>query len=155
MPGAAWHRRLLRDLAFMTETTTLRRRLTLPLVILAFVPLALGLEELWHVFTRREVRTDRAVERVGDLLERMAETGLLRAVDTYLVQFHEWHPGAYRRRRGIRRALAACAGPIRWRGSSGRRAWDPRTPAEVAGNASRGGRACRSDFLRLAVKRRV
>jgi len=34
MPGTAWHRRLLRDLAFMTETTTLRRRLTLPLVIL-------------------------------------------------------------------------------------------------------------------------
>ena len=40
------------------------------------------------------------------LLERMEETGLLAMVDTYLIQFHEWHPGAYRRRRRIRHALA-------------------------------------------------
>ena len=32
---------------------------------------ALGLDELWHAFTRREVRTERAVERVRDLLESM------------------------------------------------------------------------------------
>ncbi|MAT91353.1 MAG: hypothetical protein CME59_02005 [Halioglobus sp.] len=40
------------------------------------------------------------------LLERMADAGLLQQVDTYLIQFHEWHPGAYHRRRKIRRALA-------------------------------------------------
>ena len=40
------------------------------------------------------------------LLERMEETGLLAMVDTYLIQFHEWYPGAYRRRRRIRHALA-------------------------------------------------
>lgn len=40
------------------------------------------------------------------LLERMARTGLLDRVDTYLIQFHEWHPGAYRRRKRIRRELA-------------------------------------------------
>jgi alpha-mannosidase len=33
---------------------------------------ALGLEELWHAFTRREIRTERAVERVRDLMERMS-----------------------------------------------------------------------------------
>ena len=40
------------------------------------------------------------------LLERMADAGLLEQVDTFLIQFHEWHPGAYHRRRKIRRALA-------------------------------------------------
>ena len=40
------------------------------------------------------------------LFERMIEKGMLGAVRTYLIQFHEWHPGAYRRRRAIRRALA-------------------------------------------------
>jgi alpha-mannosidase len=34
---------------------------------------ALGLEELWHAFTRREVSTERAVEKIGGLLDRMAE----------------------------------------------------------------------------------
>lgn len=40
------------------------------------------------------------------LFERMIESDLLDKVDCYLIQFHEWHPGAYRRRRRIRRALA-------------------------------------------------
>lgn len=40
------------------------------------------------------------------LLERMAKTGLLEKVDCFLIQFHEWHPGAYHRRRKIRKALA-------------------------------------------------
>jgi len=40
------------------------------------------------------------------LLERMIETGLLEKVDCFLIQFHEWHPGAYRRRRRIRKELA-------------------------------------------------
>ncbi|NQX89916.1 MAG: FkbM family methyltransferase [Halioglobus sp.] len=40
------------------------------------------------------------------LLERMIETNLLEKVDCYLIQFHEWHPGAYRRRRRIRKALS-------------------------------------------------
>ena len=40
------------------------------------------------------------------LLERMIETGLTDQVDTFLIQFHEWHPGAYRRRRKIQRELA-------------------------------------------------
>jgi FkbM family methyltransferase len=39
------------------------------------------------------------------LLERMIEADLLNKVDCFLIQFHEWHPGAYRRRRKIRRAL--------------------------------------------------
>jgi FkbM family methyltransferase len=39
------------------------------------------------------------------LLERMIETGLIKKVDCYLIQFHEWHPGAYRRRRMIRKAM--------------------------------------------------
>ncbi len=41
------------------------------------------------------------------MMERMIETGILGRVRTYLIQFHEWHPGAYGRRRRIRRALAA------------------------------------------------
>jgi hypothetical protein len=40
------------------------------------------------------------------LLERMAETDLLPRVDCFLIQFHEWHPGAYHRRRKIRRELS-------------------------------------------------
>ena len=39
------------------------------------------------------------------LLERMAECDLLPKVDCFLIQFHEWHPGAYRRRKKIRAAL--------------------------------------------------
>lgn len=46
------------------------------------------------------------------LLERMIETGLLAKVDTYLIQFHEWHPGAYRRRKKIRRALEKNFRPV-------------------------------------------
>lgn len=42
-----------------------------------------------------------------DLLDRLAATGWLDRIDTVLVQFHEWHPHAYRRRWQIRRALAA------------------------------------------------
>jgi len=41
------------------------------------------------------------------LLERMIESDLLRKVDCYLIQFHEWHPGAYHRRRNIRKALSS------------------------------------------------
>jgi FkbM family methyltransferase len=40
------------------------------------------------------------------LLERMIETDLLDKVGCYMIQFHEWHPGAYHRRRAIRKALA-------------------------------------------------
>lgn len=40
------------------------------------------------------------------LLERMIETNLLSQVRCLMVQFHEWHPGAYGRRRAIRRALS-------------------------------------------------
>ncbi|MEM9257392.1 MAG: FkbM family methyltransferase [Pseudomonadota bacterium] len=45
------------------------------------------------------------------LLERMMQTDLLAEVDTYLIQFHEWHPGAYRRRRNIQKALSATHRP--------------------------------------------
>lgn len=41
-----------------------------------------------------------------DLLDRLAETGWLGRIDHVLVQFHEWHPGSYRRRRRNRRDLA-------------------------------------------------
>jgi len=40
-----------------------------------------------------------------DVLDRLAETGWLGRIDQILVQFHEWHPHAHRRRRAIRRAL--------------------------------------------------
>jgi FkbM family methyltransferase len=41
-----------------------------------------------------------------DLLERLIAVDRLRRIRLVSVQFHEWHPGAYRRRRAIRRALA-------------------------------------------------
>ena len=40
-----------------------------------------------------------------DVLERLIAADRLRRVRILSVQFHEWHPGAYRRRRDIRRAL--------------------------------------------------
>jgi len=40
------------------------------------------------------------------LLEKMIEADLLRCVDCFMIQFHEWHPGAYGRRRRIRKELA-------------------------------------------------
>lgn len=42
-----------------------------------------------------------------DLLDRLIETGLIARVDCLFVQFHEWIPDAYPRRRAIRRALRA------------------------------------------------
>jgi FkbM family methyltransferase len=42
-----------------------------------------------------------------DVLDRLIETGLHARIDTIFVQFHEWIPGAYSRRRAIRRALRA------------------------------------------------
>lgn len=40
-----------------------------------------------------------------DLLDRLIACDALPRVRQLVVQFHEWHPGAYRRRRAIRRAL--------------------------------------------------
>jgi hypothetical protein len=40
-----------------------------------------------------------------DVLDRLHETGRLPRIDQILVQFHEWHPHAHRRRRAIRAAL--------------------------------------------------
>lgn len=40
------------------------------------------------------------------LMEHMINTDWLANVDCYMIQFHEWHPGAYRRRRRIQRALS-------------------------------------------------
>jgi hypothetical protein len=40
-----------------------------------------------------------------DLFDRLIDIGWLPRVRSVLVQFHEWHPQAYRRRRAIRRAL--------------------------------------------------
>lgn len=42
-----------------------------------------------------------------DLFDRLDEAGWLPRIDHILVQFHEWHPKAYRRRRRNRRAFAA------------------------------------------------
>ncbi|MFT4519396.1 MAG: FkbM family methyltransferase [Halioglobus sp.] len=39
------------------------------------------------------------------LFERMIETDMIDKVDCYFIQFHEWLPGAYHRRRKIRKAL--------------------------------------------------
>lgn len=41
-----------------------------------------------------------------DVFDRLIETNRLRDVRLVSVQFHEWHPRAYRRRRAIRQALA-------------------------------------------------
>ena len=38
-----------------------------------------------------------------DLFDRLLETGWIDRTDRMLIQFHEWHPWAYRRRAGIRR----------------------------------------------------
>ena len=40
------------------------------------------------------------------LLAKMIECNLLKRVDCFLIQFHEWHPGAYRKRQKIRNELA-------------------------------------------------
>ena len=40
-----------------------------------------------------------------DLLDRLITSGWLPRIRQVMVQFHEWHPKAYRRRRRIRRAL--------------------------------------------------
>ncbi|MCB1704489.1 MAG: FkbM family methyltransferase [Halioglobus sp.] len=40
------------------------------------------------------------------LLDKMIEAGLLNQVDCYMIQFHEWHPGAYSKRRRIREELS-------------------------------------------------
>jgi FkbM family methyltransferase len=48
------------------------------------------------------------------LLERMIAVDLLKKVDCFMIQFHEWHPGAYHRRKKIREAL----------GRSHRLVWD-------------------------------
>lgn len=40
-----------------------------------------------------------------DLLERLDECGWLPHIRQFSIQFHEWIPGAYRRRAAIRRAL--------------------------------------------------
>ena len=41
-----------------------------------------------------------------DVLDRLDQSGWLPRIDQVLVQFHEWHPHAHRRRRAIRGALA-------------------------------------------------
>jgi FkbM family methyltransferase len=46
-----------------------------------------------------------------ELLSRMAETGLLPKVDTYLIQFHEWMRGSHGMRREIRRKLSETPRP--------------------------------------------
>jgi len=40
-----------------------------------------------------------------DLIDRLDQAGWLPRIRIVLVQFHEWHPKAYRRRRTNRRAL--------------------------------------------------
>jgi FkbM family methyltransferase len=41
-----------------------------------------------------------------DLFDRLIETGWLERIRTLSIQFHEWHPKAYNRRRAIRRAFS-------------------------------------------------
>lgn len=41
-----------------------------------------------------------------EVLERLVTAGRLDQIRVYTIQFHEWHPGAHRRRRRIQRALA-------------------------------------------------
>jgi len=46
------------------------------------------------------------------LFERMIEANLLRKVNCFMIQFHEWHPGAYHRRWRIQRALRKTHRPV-------------------------------------------
>lgn len=46
------------------------------------------------------------------LLERMIETDLLKNVRCYIIQYHEWHPGAYHRRWKIRKAMRKTHRPV-------------------------------------------
>ena len=41
-----------------------------------------------------------------EVLERLMAADRLNQIRVYTIQFHEWHPGAHRRRRRIQRALA-------------------------------------------------
>ncbi|MGH8977302.1 MAG: FkbM family methyltransferase, partial [Acidimicrobiia bacterium] len=41
-----------------------------------------------------------------DLFDRLIETVWLARIRILLIQFHEWHPNAYARRRAIRRAFS-------------------------------------------------
>jgi FkbM family methyltransferase len=40
------------------------------------------------------------------LLDKMIKSDLLKNVDCFMIQFHEWHPGAYAKRRRIREELS-------------------------------------------------
>lgn len=40
------------------------------------------------------------------LLDKMIRTDLLNKVNCFMIQFHEWHPGAYEKRRRIREELS-------------------------------------------------
>jgi FkbM family methyltransferase len=40
------------------------------------------------------------------LLDKMIRTDLLKMVNCFMIQFHEWHPGAYKKRRRIREELS-------------------------------------------------
>jgi FkbM family methyltransferase len=40
------------------------------------------------------------------LLEKMISADLLKNVDCFMIQFHEWHPGAYSKRQHIRQELS-------------------------------------------------
>ena len=40
------------------------------------------------------------------LFDKMIKADLLNKVDCYMIQFHEWHPGAYSKRRRIREELS-------------------------------------------------
>ena len=63
--------------------------------------------DIWHALGLGRVGLMKINIEGGEfpLLERMIETDLLKHVDCFLIQFHEWHPGAYHRRRKIRKAL--------------------------------------------------
>jgi FkbM family methyltransferase len=63
--------------------------------------------DTWNTLTLERIGLMKINIEGGEfsLLERMIETGLIKKVDCYLIQFHEWHPGAYRRRKKIRKAM--------------------------------------------------
>ncbi len=68
-----------------------------------------GVEEAWQSLELETVDLMKINIEGAEfpLLEKMIENGLLARVNCFLIQFHEWHPGAHRRRRRIRAALAA------------------------------------------------
>lgn len=66
-----------------------------------------AIDEVWSELEYEDVDLMKINIEGGEfpLLEKMIEANMLPKVRIFMIQFHEWHPGAYVRRWRIRRAL--------------------------------------------------